>query len=164
MAKTHTITQRFFLPLASLSLLTQLSYGQGDTLKDDLVSYWPLDEVQGNKTPDLASGFDLVLQNMDASNLVSGQAGMGFSFDSSLREHLVRTHDPADDLPAIKNDSFTIAFWTKTTGTGQSDLRLFSEGSSTNGNPLFTMGTVPGGGTSLDVFIRENGSFNVNHV
>ncbi|MDB4570676.1 LamG domain-containing protein, partial [Akkermansiaceae bacterium] len=149
---------------ASLSLLTQLSYGQGDTLKDDLVSYWPLDEVQGNKTPDLASGFDLVLQNMDASNLVSGQAGMGFSFDSSLREHLVRTHDPADDLPAIKNDSFTIAFWTKTTGTGQSDLRLFSEGSSTNGNPLFTMGTVPGGGTSLDVFIRENGSFNVNHV
>lgn len=169
MAHTHTFKhfQRFLLPLASLSLLTQLSYGQGDSLKTDLVSYWPLDEVQGNKTPDLASGFDFILSGLDASDLIPGQFGMGFKLQKINKAHLFRNHDAGDDLPAFKNPSFTISYWARVNATGQSDLRTYSEGSNlpNNGNPLFTMGTVPGGANnSVDVYIRNNPTPVLNHT
>jgi hypothetical protein len=169
MANTHTIKhfQRFLIPLASLGFLTQLSYGQGDSLKTDLVSYWPLDEVQGNKTPDLASGFDFILSGLDASDLIEGQFGMGFKLQKVNKAHLFRNHDSGDDLPAFKNPSFTISYWARVNANGQSDLRTFSEGSNlpNNGNPLFTMGTVPGGSNnSVDVYIRNNPTPVINHT
>ena len=150
----------------TLALLSQMAFGQGESLKTDLVSYWPLDEVQGNKTPDLASGFDFTLKNMDATDLIAGKFGMAFNFKKVNKAHLLRAHDAGDDLPAIKNPSFTLAYWTRTTGNGQSDLRLFSEGSDLNNDPLFTMGTRPAANTgpALDVFIRQSGTTLVNHV
>jgi hypothetical protein len=165
----HTLNlTKSLLPLAALALSSHLAWAQGETLKDDLVSYWPLDEIQGNKTPDLASGFDFIVKNMTASDQIAGKFGMALNFKKVNKAHLVRNHDPADDLPAIKNESFTVAYWVRANASGQSDLRTFSEGSNitNDGTPVFTMGTVPGGSSnSVDVFIRDKNGFpTVNHL
>jgi len=156
--------KRLCLSLAGFAFLTQASLGQGDSLKNDLVSYWPLDEVQGNKTPDLASGYDFTLISMDASSLIAGKFGMGMTFDGSL-DYLLRESEPADELPANQHDSFTVAFWARANGVGQNDRRLFSE-SNSNGNndPLFNIGTHNQGNTAeVDIYIRQAGSTVVNH-
>ncbi|MGJ8696942.1 MAG: LamG domain-containing protein [Verrucomicrobiaceae bacterium] len=165
---THTLIQLLTKATLSLAALTQFSHGQGDSLKTDLVSYWPFDEVQGNKTPDLASQHDFLLENLTASDLIPGKFGMGFSLKGANSTYLYRTHDSGDDLPAMKNDSFTIAYWVRANASGQGDLRIFCEASVTagDGTPLFTMGTVPGGSNnSLDVYIRDKNGFPVfNHT
>jgi hypothetical protein len=61
------------LTLVALTMATHFSWAQGDTLRDDLVSYWPLDEIEGNKTPDLRSGFDFIVQNLSASDQIPGE-------------------------------------------------------------------------------------------
>ncbi|MEN8678717.1 MAG: LamG-like jellyroll fold domain-containing protein [Akkermansiaceae bacterium] len=151
-----------------LALSASFAFGQGQTLKDELVAYWPLDEIQGNKTPDLANGQDFLLQSVGATDQIPGKFGMAFNFKKANKAHLVRTHDPADDLPAMKNESFTLAYWVRANAAGQSDLRFFSEGSNlpSDGTPLFTMGTVPGGSNnSVDVFIRDKNGFPLfNHT
>src|SRR3989442_3350174 len=53
---------------------------RAQTLGNDLVAYWPLDEVQGNKTPDLVSGYDMTLNNLTTNDLVAGISGNCFSF------------------------------------------------------------------------------------
>lgn len=144
------------------ALSASFVFGQGDTLKDELVAYWPLDEIQGNKTPDLANGQDFLLQNVVAADQIPGKFGMAFNFKKANKAHLVRTHDPADDLPVMKNESFTLAYWARVNAAGQSDLRIFSEGSNlpSDGTPLFTMGTVPRSeNNSVDVFIRDKNGF-----
>ena len=157
-------TKSLCLSLAGFALLTQASLGQGDSLKTDLVSYWPLDIVEGNKTPDLAGGYDFTLVSMDAGSLIPGQTGMAFTFDGSL-DYLLRISDPTDDLPANKHDSFTVAFWARANGVGQNDRRIFSESNSSGDNgPLFNLGTHNQGTTAeVDVFIRQAGSTTVNH-
>ena len=69
-------------------------------LSDGLVSYWPLDEVQGTKTPDLVSGYDMNLNNLTAADLVAGKTGKCFSFNNTKQTLLSRIHGPNDDLPA----------------------------------------------------------------
>ncbi len=148
--------------LACFASMTQITFGQGDSLRDDLVSYWPLDEIQGNSTPDLASGFDFFVENLTSTDIITGRFGMAFNFKKANKAHLVRNHDPADDLPAIKNDSFTVAYWVRAVGTGQRDLRTFSEASNitNDGTPLFTMATSGDGSDgSIGILFRDRGDF-----
>ena len=42
---------------------------QGESLKTNLVAYWPLDVIQGTKTPDLKNGYDLELVNLVATDV-----------------------------------------------------------------------------------------------
>lgn len=135
-------------------------------LSDGLVSYWPMEEIAGGKTPDLVSGYDMTLNNLTAADQVAGKTGRCFSFSNAKQTLLSRIHNANDDLPANKHAAFTVAFWAKVNGTGQTDLRLFSEGvSPNNNNPLFNLGTDSGGATgSLDVFIRNGSIETVNHV
>jgi hypothetical protein len=59
-----------------LSLLVAATLAAGTIaqaqLSDGLVSYWPLDDVVGTKTPDLVSGYDLELNNLTADDLIAG--------------------------------------------------------------------------------------------
>ena len=134
-------------------------------LSDGLVSYWPMEEVQGTRTPDLVSGYDMTLNNLTAADLVAGKQGKAFSFANARQTLLSRVHDAADDLPANKHAAFTITLWANVNGTGQTDLRLFSEGFTPNNNtPLFNLGTDNTGATgSLDIFIRNSGWTEVAH-
>ena len=108
-------------------------------LKDGLVAYWPLDEVQGTKTPELVNGYDMELTKLSAEDVVEGRIGNAFSFSNEKQTLLSRVHDEADQLPANKHDSHTISMWSKVDGNGQNDLRLFSEANTGNSNPLFNI-------------------------
>jgi hypothetical protein len=50
-------------------------------LRDGLVSYWPLEVLTTEVTPDIVSGNDLFLYKIDQSNLVNGRFGNALSFD-----------------------------------------------------------------------------------
>ena len=134
-------------------------------LRDGLVAYWPLDEVQGTKTPELVNGYDMELTNLSAEDVVEGRIGNAFSFSNEKQTLLSRVHDEADQLPANKHDSHTISMWSKVDGNGQNDLRLFSEANTGNSNPLFNIGTDSGGASgSMDFYIRQSGWPTVNHI
>ena len=134
-------------------------------LSNDLVSYWPLDEVQGTKTPDLVSGYDMDLSNLTAADVVEGKVGKAFSFSNARKTLLSRVHKAGEQLPINQHPSFTVSFWAKVNGTGQSDLRLFSEGNTANSDPLFNIGTHnTGADGSLDLFIRQSGWTTVGHI
>ena len=134
-------------------------------LKDGLVAYWPLDEVQGTKTPELVNGYDMELTNLSVEDVVEGRIGNAFSFSNEKQTLLSRVHDEADQLPANKHDSHTVSMWSKVDGNGQNDLRLFSEANTGNSNPLFNIGTDSGGASgSIDFYIRQSGWPTVNHI
>lgn len=132
-----------------------------------LVAHWPLDEIQGTKTPDLVSGYDMDVFNLTADDVVDGKNGKAFSFDNTRNTVLSRIHNPGEKLPANQHSSFTISMWVNVAGQGQNDLRVFSEGSSVDNNPLFNIGTHNGGADgTVDLFIRNGpGSWStVGHI
>jgi hypothetical protein len=134
-------------------------------LKDGLVAYWPLDEVQGSKTPELVNGYDMELTNLSAEDVVEGRIGNAFSFSNEKQTLLSRVHDETDQLPANKHDSHTVSMWSKVDGNGQNDLRLFSEANTGDSSPLFNIGTDSGGASgSIDFYIRQSGWPTVNHI
>lgn len=134
-------------------------------LQDGLVAYWPLDQVVGTKTPDLVSGYDMELANLTAADLVEGKFGKAFQFDNARQTMLRRINSPGEQLPINQFPALTIAFWAKVQGSNLTDLRLFSEGSTSNNDPLFNLGTGSAGGVNtLDLFFRQSGWTTVNHI
>jgi len=117
---------------ASLFLATHASAA----LTDDLVSYWPLDEIQGGKAPDIVSGMNMDAINLSDADVVDGVSGKAFSFDATKQTMLERLHAEGDPLPAHQYDTLTISFWTKAdaqqqfneNGGATNDRRFFSEG------------------------------------
>ena len=135
------------------------------SLGNGLIAYWPLDEVQGTKTPELVNGYDMELTNLSAEDVVEGKIGNAFSFSNEKQTLLSRVHDEADQLPANKHESHTVSMWSKVDGNGQNDLRLFSEANTGNSDPLFNIGTANNGASgSIDFYIRQSGWPQVNHI
>jgi len=152
--------------VAALAMATwTLALDTHAALKDNIVAYWPLDEVVGTKTPDLVSGYDMELANLTAADLVDGKRGKAFKFENSRQTMLKRVNAPGEQLPINQFEAFTVTFWANIAGTGLTDLRLFSEGSTTSNDPLFNLGTDSTGATGkLDVFLRRSGWTTVNHI
>ena len=151
--------------VAALVLLAGLGRLEAQNLEDGLVSYWPLDEVRGTKTPDVIGGYDMDLTNLTAEDLVEGQTGQAFEFNFDRQTLLSRVHQPGEDLPANQHESWSLSIWAKLDGTGQNDLRIFSEGNTADSNPLFNLGTHNGGASGqLDVYIRQDGWPTVGHI
>jgi hypothetical protein len=146
-----------------MATITERASGQ--SLTNDLVSHWPLDAIQGTKTPDVVSGYDMNLNNLTAADLVVGYASNCFSFSNARQTLLSRVHTAGDNLPINKHPALTIVLWINATGTGQTDLRFFSEGNTTNSNPLFNLGThSTATDNSVDVFFRQAGWAEVTHI
>ena len=125
-----------------------------------MVAYWPLDQTPDDLiTPDLGpNGYDLSLTNMTSANFVTDEGRQAAQFDSGMQTILGRIHSPGDDLPITQHEVYTISMWVKVNGAGQNDLRIFSEGSTTNGTPLYNLGTHnTGADSSLDSYIRPAG-------
>ena len=126
-----------------------------------LCAYWPLDVAndQGGffTTPDLAgNSYDLDMDFMDATHFVTEAGRQAASFNG-VDQLLYRFHDPIDDLPINKHSGNTVSLWVKANGTGQSDLRFFSESSSTDGVPLYNLGTHNAGTDgSINFYTRNN--------
>ena len=134
---------------------------QAADLSADLVAYWPLDNVVGDKTPDLVNAYDLspyfgashVLTNANAIVLVDGHKGKAMSFDNANQILLGYIAGAADQLPINKHPALTISFWVKG-APNQNDRRMFSEGNLGNNNPLFNIGSNTGGAMA-DLFFRQ---------
>ena len=137
-------------------------------LRVGLVSYWPLDTADNGLTPDLAFGNNLTIPN--GSTQVTGVLSNAFTFDGTSK-YLVANHTPdnrVNGLPVYAAGSYTVAMWVKG-APGQNGHYLFTEGSTTNNNPLFilqTANTATGVFTNkLDVIIRStSGTALINHV
>ena len=110
-------------------------------LEDGLVSYWPLDDVVGTKTPDLISGYDMELVNLTAADLVPGKLNKAFHFENANQTMLKRVSTPGEQLPINQHPAVTIAFWAQVVGEGQGDLRMFSESSDADNNPQLSSAT-----------------------
>lgn len=128
--------------------------------QSQLVAFWPLDLTpDGLTTPDLSgNGYDLTLTNMDASNFALESGRQAAQFSNLNQTMASRIHSPGDLLPITQHEGYTISMWVKVNGTGQNDLRIFSESSSVNNNPLFNLGTRNNGLDGvLDSYIRPAG-------
>ncbi len=132
----------------------------------ELVAFWPLDELNddGQSSPDVANGLDMQALNLSAGDLVPGKVGNAISFSNANQTLLSRISAPEDPLPINKHPAFTISMWSNVQGAGQNDLRLFSEASTTDNNPLFNLGTDnAGAGPLLDFYIRDPANGNNGH-
>ncbi len=156
----------------ALGIAFETSLVSAQTLTNGLIAYWPLDQVQGAKTPDVVNGYDMDLNNLTASDLVDGKRGKAFSFDTTRKTLLSRVHSATDELPANKHDSFTVCMWTMVdyanqldNGSPVTDRRVFSEASTTSSDPLFNIGThTSGADASVDLYLRQSGWTTVNHI
>jgi Concanavalin A-like lectin/glucanases superfamily len=130
-----------------------------------MVAYWPMDEVVGAKTPDLVNGYDMQLQNLTTADLVPGKVGKTFNFQNTRQTMLNRINSPGEQLPINQFPAFTVSMWAKVLGNNQTDLRLFSEASTSNNDPLFNLGTGTAGGVNkVDILLRQSGWTTVNHI
>lgn len=125
-------------------------------LTNGMAAYWPLDEVEGTKTPDVVSGYDMDLINLTEDDLVAGKWGQAFQFANARQTMLERIHLPADELPIYKHPNFAVSLWVNGPAF-QQDLRAFSEQSTTVNQPLFNIGTHnTAADGSVDIYIRDD--------
>ena len=136
-------------------------------LRQGLVAYWQLDAANGASTPD-ATVFTnhLTLVGMDSSNFVPGQRGNAavLNGSSTYMSLLHGSDNQPTGFPVYQAGSYSIAMWVK--GAPVVNRYLFSEGNTTNNNPLFILqtGTTPANSNRLDVIIRgDTGTTAVNH-
>jgi hypothetical protein len=121
-----------------------------------MVAYWPLNEVLGTKTPDLASGYDMELENLSAADVVDGKWGKAIRFDNARKTLLKRLNNPGEDLPIYQHAAFSVSLWVNG-ASFQTDRRVFSEGSTRTTQPLFNIGTHNGGADgTVDSYIRTD--------
>ncbi len=124
------------------------------SITNGLISYWPLDGVLGTKTIDLVSSYDMSLANLSATDVVPGRWGNAFQMNGT-NSLLSRIHNVGDALPIYQHPDFSVSLWVN--GIAQTDRRVFSEGSTTSGNPLFNLGTHnTGADGTVDIYIRNN--------
>ncbi|MHC1769818.1 MAG: hypothetical protein AB9869_36975 [Verrucomicrobiia bacterium] len=98
-----------------------------------------MDVIEGTRTPDIISGYDLNLENMTAEHLVNGKFGKSFQFDNERKALLKRVHNAGDKLPIYNHPAFTVSVWVN--GPIQTDHRVYCESRSTANQPMFSIGT-----------------------
>lgn len=128
---------------------------------DLLVGYWPLDEINGDISPDLSgNGYDMTVTNMTSENIVPGNVGNALQFFNDEQTLLTYVGEEGDDLPISQHERWSVVMWANIE-VGQSDLRVFSEGSEFTGDPLLNIGTHnTGAEDTVDIFLRNGGGPN----
>ena len=144
----------FKSPLPSAGFLAA-SLLSAAPLQASLVAYYPLDgnflDSSGNGNDGTMFGGFTYTADVPAS-LGGGQS---VSFDGASGTYgAVNT-----GLSLTTNNEFAISMWVRGDGTVNNvDDRIFSEGSTTNGTPLYNLGTHNNGTDArVDVYIRNGG-------
>ena len=124
----------------------------------DLVGYWNFDDNTEDHSGNGNHGSIEGGVSYDADVPGALGAGTSASFDGAAGTFVNVTQ--AAGLPITTQNAFTISMWVKGDGTVNNvDDRIFSEGMSTNNNPLFNLGTKNNGSDALfDFFFRNGGS------
>ena len=122
----------------------------------ELVGYWNLDD---NFDDTSGKGNDGMLVGgavYDADTPPALLGGMSVSFDGAAGSYGLI--NPGTGMALTTLPSYSVSMWVKgeVAGTGRTDDRIFSEGMTTNTNPLFNVGTHNAGtdGT-VDIYIRN---------
>jgi hypothetical protein len=140
--------------------------GSRSELGEFLVAHYPLDRLgAGVEAPDAFGFHHLIGTNLDQSAVVTGHDGNAVSFDAEKKSMLARTSGAAGDrLPVSSNPEHSIVMWVNVKGTGQNDLRIFSEGSLSENTSLYNIGTQNGGADDrLDLYLRSSIGTTPNH-
>jgi hypothetical protein len=117
----------------------------------DLVAHFPfdgdaLDATANGNDGTFVGGTEVYVDGFD------GTVGGALSFDGA-DDYLDVTQTVS--LPLTANAAFSVAMWVN--GDAQNDRRVFSEGSTANGSPLYNIGSDNTGATgALDIFIRRD--------
>lgn len=140
--------------------------GSRSDLGEFLVAHYPLDRLgAGEEAPDAFGFHHLIGTNLDQSAVVAGKNGNAISFDAAKKTMLARTSGAVGDrLPVSSNPEHSIVMWVNVKGTGQSDLRIFSEGSQRENTSLYNIGTQNAGADDrLDLYLRGSNGSTPNH-
>jgi len=113
---------------------------------------------------DMSFANNLPLSN--APTISSGQFSNAFTQGTGIYMTNVFTTDPNDTgLPIYGAESYTVAVWVK--GAGQVNRSLYTEGNSTNANPIFILrsgNATAANSNKLDVILRNaRGQTLINH-
>jgi hypothetical protein len=151
---TFRVTDSIGTETSSAAVLTVLPDPTPD-VRAGLISYWPLDVENGIGdglfTPDLYSG-NPFQEYTNAFLGVPAVFGNGLSFNGVNQFALRRGGFPIYGYPG-----YSVAFWVKGTGLGQSDRRVFCESSTNSLNPIFAFGTHGTGSNSLlRLYVRND--------
>ena len=127
-----------------------------------LVGYYPLDgdfqDASGNGNHGTLVGG----ATYDASFPAALGAGQSVAFDGVAGTYgNIQNAAGTGGLGLTNLPDFSVSMWVKGDGTvNNADDRIFSEGMTTNNNPLFNIGTHSSGANgTVDVFIRNGGVF-----
>jgi hypothetical protein len=147
--------------VTSASATLTVSNDPPPNVSSGLLSYWPLDSATNSTTPDVHLGADMILHNIADSDFVAGQYSNCINFTG------FSTYANRSKGSSIYNtNAYTVAFWVNGYA-GEASGEVFSEGSSTDGNPLFMLGSPVSSSTPgyLDVFLRDSsGTYRLNHI
>jgi len=126
-----------------------------------LVAHWAFDDGAGTTAQD-SSGNNNHGTVMGGAQWVAGKVGGALAFDGVDDMVVVEQNS---GLPIYNNgtdNAYSVAMWVK--GGPQPDMRVFSEGSTSDNNPLFNLGTQNAGDTGqFDVYIRPDTGTTLNH-
>ena len=156
-----------FYPKTTALLLLSLGFNsiQAASLREGLVSFWPLETADTGVTPDLASGNTM---SIFGNPIVEpGQRGNAFTFDGTTA-YLLNSHTPDNSitgLPIYRAGTYSISMWVK--GAAQTARYLFSEGNTADNDTLLILqtGQAAANNAKFDVIIRnDTGGALVNHV
>lgn len=150
----------FFL-FASLSAIILLAPTSADA---ELIGYWNLDGNFDDSSGKGNNGMLIGGASYVADTPPALLGDMSVAFDGVAGTYGVI--NPGTGMSITTLPSYTISMWVKGDGTANSDDRVFSEGSTTNNNPLFNIGThnASADGT-VDVFVRNGAAAEtLNHA
>ena len=120
-----------------------------------LVEYWPLDVFDANtNSPELHYGHNMRMVNMDTnSQITAGEYSNSVFCIAGNPTYGIKTAGG----PTYNTSNYTVALWVNATGAGQTDRRVFSEGSTNSNNQLWSLGTDDtGASSSATVFVRSD--------
>ena len=128
----------------------------------DLVAYYPLDgdfqDASGNGNHGTLVGGNTGYSNSVPASIGGGQS---VSFPGTAGHYgNIQNAAQSGGLALTALSSFSVSMWVNGDGTVNRDDRIFSEGMTTNNNPLFNVGTHSSGANgTVDIYIRNGSAF-----
>ena len=123
-----------------------------------LVGYWSLDGNFEDSSGNDNHGTLLGGATYEATSPTALGGGMSVKFDGAAGTYGSINHGMGG-LALTKNPAHSVSMWVMGVGTAQADDRVFSEGMTTDNNPLFNVGTKnDGADNTVDFFFRNGAS------
>src|ERR1700678_4434447 len=162
-----TLAVKCAITLVAIGAFVSPSPAQ-NSLTNDLVAYWPMNEISGTTTPDIVGGYNFTLSGSSGKvpTLVPGRnaaAGDCFLFNTTNNQSLYYLAQLTDALPINKNITYTVSFWVSANITNNpNNVYAFVEDNNASGgifpassNPLWVAGMDSGGyAATTDNYMR----------